>query len=140
MTALPAVIVSLPEPPTKFSTPQITSLPLLRRGDAAAIHEPGAEIGGDGGGHRRHVEGVVATRHVAVIGVVAVSAAATMRSLPPPAKTVSLPAPGVMKSSPSPREDPVGACVAEDHVGSVATEHVVVAGAGHDRVATGIAL
>src|SRR5690606_22530411 len=48
----------------------------LGAGDAAAPHEPGAQIGGDVGADRRHVERVVAgpaVHAVAVVDVVAVA-------------------------------------------------------------------
>ena len=137
-TALPAVIVSAAEPPTKFSTPQITSLPLPEEETLPRSMSPvprSAVMEADTADMSR-----VSMPGVAVVGVVAVSRCGHDEVLAASCEDRIVAGARRDEVVAFAREDPVGACVAEDHVGSVATEHVVVAGAGHDRVATGIAL
>ena len=104
LTALLAVIVSLPEPVTMFSIPQSVSDTGLAARRRAASHEAGAEIDRDIGGDRRHVERIVALlrrpsrrrsrcRRRRLIS-------ATIMSLPLPPNTVSLPVAGLDESSP----------------------------------------
>ncbi len=134
LTALLAVMVSLPEPVLTFSMPQSVSLPVWRARRACRWTTHRSQVDGDVRSRRRHVERRAEPPLVAEVDVVAVANLRHDQIVSGTAEDRIVTRSGRDQIVALIAEDAIRAGIAVNDVGVRTGKHLVVAGSGEDHV------